>query len=73
MTNEQLLQVYSLYKQGTEGDNTKDKPTGMLDFQGKKKWEAWAGLKGKSKEQAKEEYINLARTLLTKYGLKPTF
>ena len=48
MTDDELLQIYSLYKQGTAGDNTTDKP-GMLDFKGKAKWEAWAKLKGKSK------------------------
>ena len=37
MTDDELKQVYSLYKQGTVGDNTSDKP-GMLDFKGKAKW-----------------------------------
>lgn len=45
MTDDELLQIYSLYKQGTVGDNTTDKP-GMLDFKGKAKWEAWNKLKG---------------------------
>lgn len=72
MTDDELLQIYSLYKQGTVGDNKTDKP-GMLDFKGKAKWEAWNKLAGKSKENAQAEYVALARTLLTKYGLKPTF
>jgi diazepam-binding inhibitor (GABA receptor modulating acyl-CoA-binding protein) len=37
MSDDELLQIYSLYKQGTVGDNTTDKP-GMLDFKGKAKW-----------------------------------
>jgi diazepam-binding inhibitor (GABA receptor modulating acyl-CoA-binding protein) len=41
----------------------------MLDFKGKAKWEAWNKLKGKSKEQAQTEYIELARTLLAKYNV----
>ena len=72
MTDEELLQIYSLYKQGTVGDNNTAQP-GMLDFKGKAKWNAWNGLKGKSKEAAQAEYIALARTLLQKYGLPANF
>lgn len=68
MTDDELLQIYSLFKQGTAGDNTTDKP-GMLDFKGKAKWEAWGKLKGKPKEAAQAEYVALAKTLLNKYGL----
>ena len=71
MTKDELLQIYSLFKQGSVGDNNTDKP-GMLDFTGKAKWEAWNKLKGKSKEQAQAEYVELARSLLTKYGIKPS-
>jgi diazepam-binding inhibitor (GABA receptor modulating acyl-CoA-binding protein) len=49
MTDDELLQIYSLYKQGTVGDNNTDKP-GMLDFKGKAKWEAWTKIKGTNKE-----------------------
>ena len=66
MADDELLQVYSLYKQGTVGDNNTDKP-GMLDFKGKAKWEAWNKLKGKSQEDAKAEYVALAKNLLIKY------
>ena len=66
MTDDELLLIYSLFKQGTNGDNTTDKP-GMLDFKGKAKWEAWNKLKGKSQAEAQEEYKALAKTLLTKY------
>lgn len=72
MTDEELLQIYSLYKQGTVGDNNTAQP-GMLDFKGKAKWNAWNGLKGKSKEAAQAEYIALAKTLLQKYGLPANF
>jgi acyl-CoA-binding protein len=68
MTDDELLQIYSLFKQGTVGNNNTEKP-GMLDFKGKAKWEAWNKLKGKSKEQAQTEYIELARTLLAKYNV----
>ncbi len=51
MSDDELLQIYSLYKQGSVGDNKTDKP-GMLDFKGKAKWEAWNKQAGKSKEAA---------------------
>jgi len=58
-SNETLLQLYSLYKQGTEGDVNTDPPANPFDFVGKAKYEAWSGLKGKTKEEAMQEYINL--------------
>ena len=66
MSNDELLQVYSLYKQANVGDNNTDKP-GMLSFEAKAKWEAWNKQKGKSQEDAKKEYIDLAKNLLIKY------
>jgi acyl-CoA-binding protein len=40
-----LLTLYGLFKQGILGDNETAKP-GMLDFKGKAKWEAWTKNKG---------------------------
>jgi acyl-CoA-binding protein len=62
-SNETLLQLYSLYKQGTEGDVNTDPPANPFDFVGKAKYEAWSGLKGKSKEDSMQEYINLVDRL----------
>ena len=62
-SNETLLQLYSLYKQSTEGDNTTDPPSNPFDFVAKAKYEAWLGLKGKTKEAAMQEYINLVNKL----------
>ena len=57
-SNETLLQLYSLYKQSTEGDvNTP--PPNPLDFVARAKYEAWERIKGKAKEEAMKEYINL--------------
>lgn len=58
-SNETLLQLYSLYKQGTEGDVNTDPPANPFDFVAKAKYEAWSGLKGKTKEEAMQAYINL--------------
>ncbi|GEP92051.1 Acyl-CoA-binding protein [Chitinophaga terrae (ex Kim and Jung 2007)] len=62
-SNDVLLQLYSLYKQGTTGDVDTDPPANPFDFVAKAKYEAWAGLKGKSKEAAMQEYIDLVKSL----------
>lgn len=61
--NETLLQLYSLYKQGTEGDVNTDPPVNPFDFVNKAKHEAWTGQKGKSKDAAMQEYIDLVKKL----------
>jgi acyl-CoA-binding protein len=61
--NDILLQLYSLYKQGTEGDVNIDPPTNSFDFVGRAKYDAWAGLKGKNPDEARQEYIDLVNRL----------
>lgn len=65
--NEALLQLYALYKQGTAGDVTGDRPGGF-DFKEIAKYDAWAELKGKPKDQAKQDYISLVDRLLQQYA-----
>lgn len=62
-SNDTLLQLYSLYKQATEGDVNTDPPSNPFDFVNKAKYEAWSGLKGKTKEAAMEEYVALVGKL----------
>ena len=62
-SNEVLLQLYSLYKQGSIGDVNSEPPSNPFDFVGKAKYEAWSSLKGKSAEEAMQEYINLVNKL----------
>lgn len=62
-SNETLLQLYSLYKQGSEGDINIEAPSNPFDFVAKAKYEAWAALKGKAKEDAMKEYIDLVTKL----------
>jgi diazepam-binding inhibitor (GABA receptor modulator, acyl-CoA-binding protein) len=62
-SNETLLKLYSLYKQATEGDVQVDSPSNPFDFVAKAKHEAWRGLKGKSKESAMHEYVELVNKL----------
>lgn len=61
-SNEDLLQMYGLYKQATIGDNEETRPGGF-DFKAVAKYEAWLRQNGKTKEEAKKEYIALVDRL----------
>jgi len=61
-SNEDLLALYALYKQATDGDVAGKRP-GAFDFKGRAKYDAWAGKKGLSKEDAMNEYIALVDRL----------
>mmetsp|Transcript_1844 Transcript_1844/g.3044 ORF Transcript_1844/g.3044 Transcript_1844/m.3044 type:complete len:101 (+) Transcript_1844:33-335(+) len=58
VTNEEKLKVYGLYKQATQGDNTTSQPW-AVQLEARAKWDAWNANKGKSKEEAMQEYIDL--------------
>lgn len=60
--NATLLKIYALYKQGSLGDNTDKKP-GFGDMVGRAKWDAWNGLKGTSKDDAMQQYVDLIASL----------
>ena len=62
-SNDTLLQLYSLYKQATEGDVNSEPPSNPFDFVNKAKYEAWMALKGKSKDAAMQEYTALVNKL----------
>lgn len=62
-SNDVLLQLYSLYKQATEGDNTAEPPSNPFDFVSKAKHGAWEELKGLSKEDAMQRYVELVNKL----------
>ena len=61
-SNDELLQLYGLYKQATVGDATGSRP-GMFDVKGRAKWDAWSTRKGLSKEAARTAYVALAAKL----------
>ena len=63
-SNEDLLSIYSLYKQATEGDNNTERPGGF-DFKAAAKYNAWEKLKGMGKEDAMNQYIDLITRLKT--------
>jgi len=65
-TNDELLTLYALFKQATEGDNTGERPGGF-DFKGAAKHDAWDKLKGKSSNESMTAYIALVEELHSKY------
>ncbi len=61
-SNNNLLDLYSLYKQATEGDIKGNRP-GMFDLKGAAKYDAWNLRQGMLKEEAMESYIELVNRL----------
>lgn len=64
-SNEELLQLYALYKQATSGDVSGSRP-GMLQFEARAKFDAWAGKKGTGKDAAMTQYVALVDRLAGK-------
>lgn len=62
-SNDDLLALYSLFKQGSSGDVSGDRP-GMLDMIGRAKYDAWAKLKGTKPDVAMQKYIDKVKALL---------
>ena len=60
--NDVLLQLYSLFKQGTEGDVTGSRP-GFADFEGRAKFDAWSKHHGKTQEESMQSYIDIVDEL----------
>ena len=60
--NATLLKMYALYKQGSIGDNTEQKP-GFSDMVARAKWDAWTKLKGTSPDDAMQQYVDLVAEL----------
>lgn len=65
--NQDLLDLYSHFKQASEGDASGDRPSGF-DFVEMAKYNAWAKLKGMSSEAAMEKYVALVDKMQQKYG-----
>jgi diazepam-binding inhibitor (GABA receptor modulating acyl-CoA-binding protein) len=61
--NDTLLRLYALYKQATAGDAGGKRP-GFTDPVGRAKYDAWEKIKGLSKDQAMQQYIDLADKLI---------
>ncbi|MCF6359244.1 MAG: acyl-CoA-binding protein [Cyclobacteriaceae bacterium] len=61
-SNEDLLKLYSLFKQASEGDVRGERPAGF-DFKGAAKYDAWESIKGTSSEDAMAQYVALVGQL----------
>lgn len=61
-SNDVLLQLYALFKQGSEGDVEGKRP-GFTDMIGRAKYDAWAAIKGTSAEDAMQRYVDLVNSL----------
>ena len=60
--NMTLLKIYALFKQGSSGDVTGERP-GFTDMVGRAKYDAWAALKGTSQDDAMQQYVDLIEDL----------
>jgi acyl-CoA-binding protein len=60
--NDTLLELYSFYKQATEGDAPDTKPS-AFNFKERAKYDAWEARKGMDKRVAMQAYIKLVNHL----------
>lgn len=63
--NDDLLKLYSLYKQATKGDVAGKRP-GFTNPVGRAKYDAWKDLKGTSSDDAMNDYIALVDSLMNR-------
>ncbi|MFZ5439992.1 MAG: acyl-CoA-binding protein [Myxococcota bacterium] len=64
-SNDELLELYALFKQATAGDVSGSRP-GMFDLKGRAKFDAWTKKKGTGRDQAMTAYVALVNRLLGK-------
>jgi acyl-CoA-binding protein len=62
-SNEDLLTLYALFKQGSAGDVNGARP-GMMDMVNRAKYDAWAKLKGTAGDAAMNQYIAKVKSML---------
>ena len=60
--NDTLLELYAFHKQANMGDVSGKRP-GFTNFVGRAKYDAWAKLKGTSKKEAMQSYVDLVKRL----------
>jgi diazepam-binding inhibitor (GABA receptor modulator, acyl-CoA-binding protein) len=60
--NMTLLKIYALFKQASAGDVDGKRP-GFTDMVGRAKFDAWDALKGTSKDDAMQQYVDLINGL----------
>ena len=60
--NMTMLKLYALYKQSPAGDVDGTRP-GFTDMVGRAKYDAWNTVKGKGKDEAMQDYVDLVESL----------
>ena len=68
--NETLLELYSYFKQASEGDVAGGRP-GAFDFVARATYDAWAARKGMKKDIAKRGYVKLVEHLQSLEAWRP--
>ncbi|KAF0981661.1 hypothetical protein FDP41_012318 [Naegleria fowleri] len=58
LTDDDRLLFYAFFKQATEGDVKGSQPY-AIQFVARAKWDAWNKVKGMSKEDAMQQYVDL--------------
>lgn len=66
-SNEMKLKMYALYRQAKDGDVEGKRP-GMMDVVNRYKYDAWASIKGTSREDAMRRYIEEVQSVERKFG-----
>jgi len=61
-SDKDMLSLYALYKQATDGDVSGSKP-GMFNMVARAKYEAWEALRGTSAKDAMQRYIDKVSAL----------
>ncbi|KAI1498690.1 putative fatty acid binding protein [Biscogniauxia marginata] len=71
--NDDLLEIYGLFKVGNGEDIEKAAKPGLFDMKGKFKQTAWQKLvdEGVTPEQAQERYVKKVEEMKEKYGFDP--
>lgn len=62
-TDNEMLQLYALFKQATVGDVNIEQPS-FWNMVARAKWNAWNELKSTTSENAKKQYVALVSKLL---------
>ncbi len=65
--NQDLLELYALYKQATQGDVEGKRP-GILDPVGRAKYDAWASRRGTERAAAMQAYVAVVERLAKEIG-----
>ncbi len=63
--NDELLKLYALYKQATEGDVSGKRPS-RLKMKARAKYDAWDEHSGMNSDEAMQAYVDLVDELLQK-------